>query len=1160
MMAAFGATSSTFSGFYRINTVNSSTQVLISSQSNSNTYGYQQGDSTANSATGGTATFILSNHLTWTLGTGVWQYYVCAERPGDSSFSLIGVTVPSTTAGQDVQFDDYGSPYNDNQIYPTYITSSLCNGGSAQNDPLTTTITNINGTTFTLANAASNNTSATKAIFDDAPGIIAAAQSVSFSSPTFKTGRIIIPPTGFNLPFVVNSYLKLPTNVSVVQMGNITAAETIELDGGVTWDGSQSNNGIPQFGYSATGGGAILNGSGAYPLIYDSKIGDLIQNITLQLGNNSNGGLIELDDASSVVRHNVQYTTSTGTGYLGHAIWYRGSGGSNPSKVLIDRSTFTMSPPNGGRASWSSHFYAAPIQNGSGGFVSGPSAQFWFTNVDMNDFGFEALANGSNWHFTDTVRQAGVAPFLWLIGSSAGNIDMDNVFLDTDTTGILSVATVNPISVLNVSVVGGNGTAADVGGFVSPITGSPLTNLKHYTAQDGLLPNASGFGTCNPTARGAGFALGNIQCSFDPLLFTGPNGYLFWPLATPTGQTATLAAGGSFGSDTIEFEITAVDANGQETVASAVTSSSPTSGTCPGSGNCSYTVNATPVPGAVSYNLYACSVNHTVGPQCPSVGNMTNETHVQLPVTVTTFTGANFGPPTITTAGITKITSSFINSPAFVISESSAPSGISSSGLLYEDSTTHLPTFNPNNAGAQTVARYTASLTGSDCANWSGTSGLLGDAGGKCGVYTITPTNGHCVQWTVSGGVTTLTDAGGGCTAGNGGMDTNMDNMANPTAMSQSLIPGAVNTVAAGSAALPFTNIFLGTVANEAASFNTSNLSTNRTINLPDATSTPVRDCPAVTNKFMTAEAVATGTCSQSFISASAATPPSYVADSGAVNAYVATLSPAIASYSAGLVVRFLPANANTTTNPTLNVNSVGAATITKFGTSALVANDLVTTQIAEVVYDGTDWELQNPNTVANVVTSSSTNTFTNKTFNQEGTGNVLTTVSVLPFNAALCNNSTPAPALSLPTTAAPTPNCLTGTNIQSATLDYDHSTAENAVYQTILPHTQTGNIDISLYWLVTSGGGSGAVKWTISTACAATGATFDTAYNSAQTVTTSVGSNNNVTESTQTSLTTTGCAVDDVMYIKIGRDVSDSFTGTARLMGGKVILRKTGN
>jgi hypothetical protein len=62
-----------------------------------------------------------------------------------------------------------------------------------------------------------------------------------------------------------------------------------------------------------------------------------------------------------------------------------------------------------------------------------------------------------------------------------------------------------------------------------------------------------------------------------------------------------------------------------------------------------------------------------------------------------------------------------------------------------------------------------------------------------------------------------------------------------------------------------------------------------------------------------------------------------------------------------GVLIGFLPNLANTTTTPTLAVNSLAATTIVKCGTTALAANDLTTNAIAFVVYNGTNFQLQNP-------------------------------------------------------------------------------------------------------------------------------------------------------------------------------------------------------
>jgi hypothetical protein len=99
---------------------------------------------------------------------------------------------------------------------------------------------------------------------------------------------------------------------------------------------------------------------------------------------------------------------------------------------------------------------------------------------------------------------------------------------------------------------------------------------------------------------------------------------------------------------------------------------------------------------------------------------------------------------------------------------------------------------------------------------------------------------------------------------------------------------------------------------------------------------------------------------------------PTYIADTGAADVYVATLSPAITTYgSGGLTVRVKIANTNTTTTPTLNVNALGAKTIVKSGAAALAAGDVAAGQIQTFQYDGTNFQLLNPATVVNGVNPS---------------------------------------------------------------------------------------------------------------------------------------------------------------------------------------------
>lgn len=86
-----------------------------------------------------------------------------------------------------------------------------------------------------------------------------------------------------------------------------------------------------------------------------------------------------------------------------------------------------------------------------------------------------------------------------------------------------------------------------------------------------------------------------------------------------------------------------------------------------------------------------------------------------------------------------------------------------------------------------------------------------------------------------------------------------------------------------------------------------------------------------------------------------------YVAGGGNAQAQTATLAPAATALAAGLLVRWMPAAANTAGVPTLAVNGLTATAITKCGATAVVANDLTTTAVAWAVYDGTQFQLLNP-------------------------------------------------------------------------------------------------------------------------------------------------------------------------------------------------------
>ena len=85
---------------------------------------------------------------------------------------------------------------------------------------------------------------------------------------------------------------------------------------------------------------------------------------------------------------------------------------------------------------------------------------------------------------------------------------------------------------------------------------------------------------------------------------------------------------------------------------------------------------------------------------------------------------------------------------------------------------------------------------------------------------------------------------------------------------------------------------------------------------------------------------------------------PGYAADTGAVNAYVITPSPAISAYATGQRFYVKILNTNTTTTPTINVNALGTKTIVRTDSTAVAIGELSSGVIYELIYDGTYFRL----------------------------------------------------------------------------------------------------------------------------------------------------------------------------------------------------------
>lgn len=190
---------------------------------------------------------------------------------------------------------------------------------------------------------------------------------------------------------------------------------------------------------------------------------------------------------------------------------------------------------------------------------------------------------------------------------------------------------------------------------------------------------------------------------------------------------------------------------------------------------------------------------------------------------------------------------------------------------------------------------------------------------------------------------------------------------------------------------------------------------------------------------------------------------------------------------------------------------------------------------------------------------ASDTVTFTNKTMDVEGAGNVFTIPRRIWLPAAGCNNATAGGVWDLPTSNPAVPACKTGTNTQMGVMDFADGSNLSAQVTYVLPTTWTGAVDARIKWLTSAT--SGSVVWQLSTICVADAETDDPAFNTASTVTDAAkGTTLQTNDATITGVTTTGCAAGELMHLKIQRDAahaSDNLAATARLIGVELTIRE---
>jgi hypothetical protein len=121
-----------------------------------------------------------------------------------------------------------------------------------------------------------------------------------------------------------------------------------------------------------------------------------------------------------------------------------------------------------------------------------------------------------------------------------------------------------------------------------------------------------------------------------------------------------------------------------------------------------------------------------------------------------------------------------------------------------------------------------------------------------------------------------------------------------------------------------------------------------------------------------------------------------YLTSVSGTNSITATAPISMTALVAGQTFRFVAAATNTGA-VTININSLGAKSITKNGTTALTANEILINSVLEIIYDGTQFQLVNP--AVNAIPSGVITMWSG-------------TIATIPTGWLLCNGSSGTPDL----------------------------------------------------------------------------------------------------------------------------------------------------
>jgi hypothetical protein len=572
----------------------------------------------------------------------------------------------------------------DKQTFPSYVTDAICTG-TATNDPLSTWVTAIgaDGVTYTLHDAPLQTAGRKTIVFDDAPGILRALNSVAYfhselgETNSYLGGAIFIPPA--LRPYVINSYLPVPRQVTIWQSGKLTLNETVSLAASDNWFGDWSSQGTPQFG-EFSGAGVYVNA--ASPGIYLMGAGNSLRGLTLNDQNANGGTLVLADNAAPANFDYVNFMTGAGgaaTDFTGMGVILRDTT-QTIANYFFNKTSISTGPDQVDDKSWTPSFWVAPMQAGGNTEIEVTMDKTMFNRRGIGWGGGhsgDAAVGGvssfvSNWSY----RQGGIIPYFTCMACTQFSpLTFNDASQDTEGQPLEAALITNPGSgYLGPRVVARYPT----GGAQAPLFGGLRPS---YADLDGIFSKASSFQNRDflyktsgsfpfvyapyATTGNYGGVYGSLYTVGMPM--HGVGGYSWWfDLSTPTRVEGAASAGGSVPVGTWVYAVTAVGADSGETILSA-----PSAPVVTSAGTQTVNLKWNPALGAYSYNVWRCETkNPCISPDGSISAGTGPWLRVSLHTEGTTYSDTiadptRYIPPSVTGTGSTIVNAAGAYAPFF---------------------------------------------------------------------------------------------------------------------------------------------------------------------------------------------------------------------------------------------------------------------------------------------------------------------------------------------------------------------------------------------------------------------------------------------------------------------------------------------------------------